>query len=83
MLTPLLIQMYKDTSYSGECGPNKGQDTRGGGQDAQGGGDPRAPQSSVMPRVALGVLATQRGALWGVRVQGHRRHGQLQSLCTG
>lgn len=38
MLTPLLIQMYKDTSYSGERGPSTGQDARGGVQDARGGG---------------------------------------------
>lgn len=83
MLTPLLIQMYKVTSYRGERGPGMGQDARGGVRDARGGGGPRAPQSSVMPWVASGVPATQRGVLWGVGVQGHRRHGQLQRLCTG
>lgn len=63
LLTPLLIQMYKDTSYSAGRTPGEGFRTPGEG------GGPRAPQSSVMPWEASGVPATQRGVLWGVGVQ--------------
>lgn len=83
-----MLTTFIDTNVQGHilqwgARPRHGAGRPGRGSERPGRGGPRAPQSSVMLWVASGVPATQRGALWGVGVQGHRRHGQLQRLCTG